>query len=84
MTKYGMNISQVRPYFHYLPSFYLLHLHVPHLSLRYSGAVVGRAHFLDDVIDNMENISPQFYSEKKNLFYVVNSMVDAKFFDLFQ
>jgi len=45
--------SSVRVYFHYVPSYFHLHVHFTHLNYDAPGTAVGKAHLLSDVIDNL-------------------------------
>lgn len=67
--KYGVNSDKLRVYFHYQPSYYLLHIHFTHIRFDAPGTDVMRAHLLSDTIDNL-SIDPEFYA-KKSLSYVV-------------
>ena len=51
--KYGVAENQIRIYFHYLPSFYHLHVHFTHIN-QTLGCNIERAIFLDDVIEMLE------------------------------
>jgi len=62
--KYGVPSTQIRAYFHYYPSYYHLHVHFSHLMFDAGGTTVEKAHLLRDVIDNIEQISDDFYSKK--------------------
>jgi len=53
----------VRVYFHYAPSYYHLHVHFTHLNYDAPGTVVGKAHLLNDVLDNLRLMS-DFYQRK--------------------
>ena len=55
VEKYGVAENQLRIYFHYLPSFYHLHVHFAHINNNMmSGCNIERAIFLDDVIEMLE------------------------------
>lgn len=84
--KYSIPITKVRTFFHYQPTFYKLHIHICHVSLDAPGMLVGRAHLLDDVIDNMENISLNYYQirtlnytlpESHELFRTLNPSISS-------
>jgi len=60
---YGVKSGSVRMYFHYAPSYYHLHVHFTHLNYDTPGISVGKAHLLDDVIDNLRLMS-DFYQRK--------------------
>lgn len=63
-STYGVNSEFLRLYFHYIPSFYQLHLHVAHVKATssQSGVSIGRAIFLDDVIQCLE-IDSNWYAK---------------------
>ena len=63
LTRYGVKSPQMRIYFHYYPSYYHLHVHFTHIQYDI-GCSTGRAHLLQDVIDNIENVSSDFYAKK--------------------
>ncbi|EDV29254.1 m7GpppX diphosphatase [Trichoplax sp. H2] len=67
--KYGVNQSQLRIYIHYQPSYYHFHVHFTHVKYEAPGSVVGRAHLLEDVIENLE-LFPNFYSQKTLSFVI--------------
>ena len=69
--RYGIPQKKIRMLFHYQPSFYHLHVHFTHIDGEAKGFQVGRAHLLDDVIDNIETVDPNFY-EKKTLYYALS------------
>jgi m7GpppX diphosphatase len=52
-TTYGVEPEFLRVYFHYLPTFYHLHVHFTHIDFTKS-ALVDRAILLDDVIEMLE------------------------------
>ena len=46
-------------FFHYLPTYFHLHIHFVHVKMTQSvNANAGRAILLSDVIDNIEHFSP--------------------------
>lgn len=53
-AKYGVSSDRLRAYFHYLPSFYHLHVHFAALTFDAPGTWCGKAHLLSDVISNLE------------------------------
>jgi m7GpppX diphosphatase len=69
MAKYGVPSLQLRVYVHYQPSYYHLHVHFTHLNYDAPGTVVGRAHLLDDIINNLE-LQDDFY-KRKTLTYIL-------------
>ena len=56
VEKYGVAENKLRIYFHYLPSFYHLHVHYTHVNNKL-GCNIERAIFLDDVIEMLEESS---------------------------
>lgn len=59
-----------RLFIHYQPSYYHLHIHITALSMQDPpGAMVGQAHLLDTVIDNL-TLYPDYY-QKATLSYVI-------------
>ena len=67
---YGLRGDQLRCYIHYQPSFYHLHVHITNIKYDSPGTMVGRAHLLDDVIDNIENIDKHYY-QKRTMSFVL-------------
>ena len=67
---YGIRGNQLKCYIHYQPSFYHLHVHITHVKHVARSSMVGRAHLLDDVIDNLENIDGAYY-QKRTMNYVL-------------
>jgi m7GpppX diphosphatase len=70
---FQLSYSQVRAYFHYPPTFYWLHLHVTHLDLEPPGAIIGKAHLLEDIMDSMVLLYPEQYFQKKTFSYVIGA-----------
>ncbi|ORX68641.1 hypothetical protein DL89DRAFT_293863 [Linderina pennispora] len=58
---YGVAQDQLRMFVHYQPSYYHFHVHVTHVNFSGKGVMAGRAHLLDTIIDNIENIAPDYY-----------------------
>jgi len=54
--KYKLLEDDINIFFHYLPSVYQLHIHVHNKKINI-GFYPGKAHLLDQVISNIENIS---------------------------
>ena len=48
-SRYGVDEADLLCYFHYLPQFYHLHLHVTHQHVKHDRGV-ERAHLIDDVV----------------------------------
>lgn len=67
--KFNIPASQLRIYFHYLPSYYYLHVHFCYLMFEAPGIYVEKAHLLSTVIRNLELMSD--YYKKAVLSYVV-------------
>ena len=53
-SKYGLQPSEVRCYFHYQPSYYHLHVHVTSMGFTPPGSCCDGSHLLSTVIDNIE------------------------------
>ncbi|VEN63289.1 unnamed protein product [Callosobruchus maculatus] len=68
-SKYGIEKHELRIYFHYQPSFYHLHVHFCVLKHEAPGILVGKAHLLSDVINNIE-LAPDYY-QKSTIGFVV-------------
>lgn len=63
--KYGVTAQQIRAYIHYHPSYYHLHVHFMHINVDAgAGMAAGKAHLLDDVIDNLETCGSDYYSRR--------------------
>ena len=67
---YQVPANQIRAYLHYQPSYYHLHVHFTHVKYEAPRILIGQAHLLNDVIDNIENIDPHYY-QKRTLTCVV-------------
>ena len=61
--KWGYSDREIRCYVHYQPSYYHFHIHLTFCGYEAPGTHVGKAHLIEEVIDNLE-IFPQFYSKK--------------------
>ena len=59
---YNVNGHTVHHY--YQPTFYHLHIHITNLKYDSPSLMVGRAHLLDNVIDNLENIDGRYYHKR--------------------
>ncbi|KAJ1827141.1 hypothetical protein LPJ56_001821 [Coemansia sp. RSA 2599] len=70
--KYGVPPEQLRLYVHYQPSYYHFHVHITNVSFEGKGMVAGRAHLLDTVVDNIENITPDYY-QRASISFALNS-----------
>lgn len=62
MLKERFNVDEkvVQMYIHYHPSFYHLHVHIETTRQESPSIYIGRAHFLDDVIQNIQ-MNPKYY-----------------------
>lgn len=85
-SKYGLDASQLRVYFHYQPTFYHLHAHFTYLRHEAPGITAERAHLLTNVISNIELLGD--YYQKATLQYCVNDsrplFADLQTYGLFQ
>lgn len=54
--------SEIRVYFHYLPTFFLMHVHFNHVKEVSPGVVTERAHMLPTVISNIK-LRSDYYQE---------------------
>ncbi|KAJ2224668.1 hypothetical protein IWW45_008036 [Coemansia sp. RSA 485] len=70
--KYGVPPEQLRLYIHYQPSYYHFHVHITNVNFESKGMIAGRAHLLDTVVDNIENITPDYY-QKATISFALNS-----------
>lgn len=64
-----MKKEKLRVFFHYQPTYYHLHVHFTHVGYAPPGINIGKAHLLDDVIDNIQ-LYDDFYQKKTLNFYV--------------
>jgi m7GpppX diphosphatase len=78
--KYGLEKDQLRMYIHYQPSYYHLHVHLTNLRYDAPGIQVGKAHLLNDVIDNV-TLMPDYYA-RKTMTYVLRK--NEPLYELFQ
>lgn len=58
--RFGIPGSQVRAYFHYIPTFFHLHVHFDHVGAQTATHQVGKAILLDDVILWLESDAEYF------------------------
>ena len=70
--KYKFNSNKIYMFFHYLPSFYYLHLHVCCLNNINIQNKFCRYHLLDNVIKNIE-INPDYYKLVNMTFEIPNN-----------
>lgn len=68
---YGVRPDQLRAYMHYLPSFWMAHIHFAAITCPGAGATtfVGKAILLDDIIDSLQRDPNHF--KTANLSFVV-------------
>ncbi|KAG0365053.1 HIT-like domain-containing protein [Gamsiella multidivaricata] len=62
--------DEVRLFVHYHPSYYHFHVHITYVTAHVPGSTVGQSHLLDTIIDNIENIDPEYYSKASLRFAV--------------
>lgn len=74
--KYGIQANTIRCYFHYLPTFYHLHVHFDHIAGGHGGHNVAKAVLLDDVIDALE-VDGNYFS-KASLTFQAGDVRDKK------
>lgn len=72
LKRYGLHRCDIRAYFHYLPSYYHLHVHITAVNFDAPGRHVGRAHLLSTVINNIELMS-DFY-QRATLSYFIRDI----------
>ncbi|CAK6969330.1 m7GpppX diphosphatase [Scomber scombrus] len=63
LQRYNLPASKLRVYLHYQPSYYHLHVHFTKLGYEAPGCGVERAHFLADVIQNLQ-ADTQYYKTR--------------------
>ncbi|XP_028416548.1 m7GpppX diphosphatase-like [Dendronephthya gigantea] len=64
LKTYNVYPSQLRVFVHYQPTYYHFHVHFTHVEYEAPGSVAGRAHLLQDIIDNIENIDSNYYAKR--------------------
>lgn len=62
--RYGIAADKIRVFVHYQPSYYHFHVHFVHIKYEGSGLVAGKAHLLDDIIDNITTFGGDFYQRR--------------------
>lgn len=63
--KFGLSAQQLRAYIHYHPSYYHFHVHIMHVGVDAgAGMAAGKAHLLEDVIDNLETFGSDYYAHR--------------------
>jgi len=70
--KFGLKKSQLRVYFHYIPSYYHLHIHFTNVHFDVGGQQNARAHSLLDVLNNIK-IDSDYYKKASLTCVVVES-----------
>ncbi|KAJ1981065.1 hypothetical protein H4R35_000869 [Dimargaris xerosporica] len=55
--------DEVRLFVHYQPSYYHFHVHAAHVRHEAAGVMIGQAHLLSTVIDNITNICSDYYQK---------------------
>ena len=68
--KWSLDPSKVRAYFHYLPTYYHLHVHFTHVDVKCDRAIVT----LDEAISNIELMGD--YYEKCSLTYQIGANME--------
>eukprot|EP00798_Chlamydomonas_sp_ICE-L_P020775 gene20775-27599_t len=68
--KFGVAARDLRIWVHYLPSYYHFHVHLAHVKWIGVGVTAGKAHLLDDVIDNIRTFGSDYY-QRRTLTYVL-------------
>ncbi|XP_065844530.1 m7GpppX diphosphatase-like [Oscarella lobularis] len=63
-NRYGIPLSQIKTYVHYQPTYYHFHMHYLHTSFEHPGGLVGKAHLVEDIIDNLEKFGTTYYKER--------------------
>ena len=66
-ARYALEPKQLRFFVHYHPSYYHFHVHVVHIHFETGGMSVGKAHLLQDVIDNLE-LDGAYYQKRQLTF----------------
>lgn len=64
MKTYNVHASRLRVFIHYQPTYYHFHVHFTHVEYDAPGCIVGRAHLLQEVIDNIENFDSDYYAKR--------------------
>lgn len=80
-SKFGVEPSSVRMYFHYQPTYYHLHVHFSHVKMIF-GTFSGKAVLLDDVIYNL-SVNGDHY-KNATLSFVVGEMQHKPLFELYR
>ena len=70
MKTYHVHPSQLRVFVHYQPTYYHFHVHFTHVEYDAPGCIVGRAHLLQDIIENIENFDSNYYAKRTLHFHI--------------
>ncbi|KUF84581.1 Bzip transcription factor [Phytophthora nicotianae] len=80
-TKFGVEPSSIRMYFHYQPTYYHLHVHFSHVKMTL-GTFSGKAVLLDDVIYNLSANGDHY--KNASLSFVIGEMQHKPLFELYR
>lgn len=72
LKEFGIRGDELRVYLHYQPSYYHLHVHFTHINYTAPKTLVGEAHLLQEVIDNIQ-LANDYYQKKTISFCVKES-----------
>lgn len=84
-SKFDVEASQIRAYFHYQPSYYHLHIHFTYLKYEAPGNFCEKSHLLSSVINNIQ-LMPDYYKkatlafavgEKDKLYVAYNKFIET-------
>ncbi|SPR01086.1 Scavenger mRNA-decapping enzyme DcpS [Plasmodiophora brassicae] len=70
--RYGVDRRLMRSFIHYHPSYYHFHVHFVHSDLVTANCSVGKAHLLEDVIENIRH-RDTYYQERTIVHYLPQS-----------
>jgi m7GpppX diphosphatase len=63
-AKWGISTNKLRMFVHYHPTYYHFHLHIVSIDSEFSGGLlIGQAHLLQSIIDNIETFGSDYYSK---------------------
>eukprot|EP00877_Chromochloris_zofingiensis_P009222 jgi/Chrzof1/4553/Cz14g18030.t1 len=68
--RYGVAADALRLFVHYPPSYYHFHVHITHINWEEPGLLAGKAHLLDNVIDNITEFGGDYY-QRSTLSYSI-------------
>ncbi len=66
--RYGIAPDKIRVFVHYQPSYYHFHVHFVHIKYDGPGLLAGKAHLLEDIIDNITTFGGDFYQRRTLMF----------------